>query len=99
MGTDKKNIKLFIVTDIKHTRRKRLLKRTNITMTIIENQGISQYNVTFEPHVYSNEQKSALLHQLDNILGATRCFDGTTMFLPKMLPDAITTTTTTTTTT
>lgn len=60
------------------------------------NQGISQYNVTFTPDVQSDKLKSALLHDLDDILGKTRCFDGMTMFLPKKLSEDITTKTVTT---
>jgi aubergine-like protein len=55
------------------------------------NTGLFQYNVTFEPDIQSNKLKSALLHDMDDILGTTRCFDGMSMFLPKKLPDAITT--------
>jgi len=53
--------------------------------------GLFQYNVTFEPDIQSNKLKSALLHELDDVLGTTRCFDGMTLFLPKKLADPITT--------
>jgi len=55
------------------------------------NLGLFQYNVSFTPDIQSGKLKSGLLHELDDILGVTRCFDGMTMFLPKKLDDAITT--------
>jgi len=58
--------------------------------------GLFQYNVSFDPDIQSNKLKSALLHDLDDILGTTRCFDGMTMFLPKKLEEPTTTKTVTT---
>lgn len=52
--------------------------------------GLHQYNVSFDPDIQSGRLKSALLHNLDDILGETRIFDGMTMFLPIKLPDAVT---------
>jgi len=49
--------------------------------------GLFQYNVQFEPAIESGRLKSALLHELDDTIGKTRCFDGMTMFLPKKLPE------------
>jgi len=52
--------------------------------------GLHQYSVHFEPDVDSARLKAGLLHNLDDILGLTRCFDGNTLFLPIKLPDAVT---------
>lgn len=58
--------------------------------------GLHQYNVSFDPDIQSGRLKSALLHNLDDILGTVHCFDGMTMFLPKKLPDQETVRTVTT---
>lgn len=55
-----------------------------------ENVGLFQYNVSFIPELNSGKLKSALLHELDDQIGKTRCFDGMTMFLPKKLELPIT---------
>lgn len=49
--------------------------------------GLFQYHVGFQPEIQSTKLKCALLHELDDILGTVRCFDGMTMFLPLQLPD------------
>merc|ERR1712150_360929 len=94
-----KNIKLHIVTDIKFLRSK---QQQVIRMAPQEEQeqpprprpqndfGIHQYNVRFEPEIESDEVKSTLLHGLDDVLGNTRCFDGTWLFLPKKLVGTVT---------
>ena len=51
------------------------------------NKGIFQYNVSFDPDVQSPKLKGALLHDLDDVIGKTRCFDGMTMFLPIQLTE------------
>nr|BCS90542.1 piwi protein [Cladonema pacificum] len=53
--------------------------------------GLHQYAVAFEPDINSPKLKSGLLHNLDDILGATRCFDGNTLFMPVKLNDQVTT--------
>lgn len=53
--------------------------------------GLFQYNVSFDPEIDSSRLKNALLYQLSDILGPTKCFDGMTMFLPLKLPDPVTT--------
>merc|ERR1712168_88653 len=105
-----KNIKLHIVTDIKRTHyliMAQMMEGQNVQpVETVSNffqvdklptnsRDIFQYNVSFHPEVESHQLKSSLLHDLDDVIGKARCFDGTTMVLPiKLSEDPLTTTVT-----
>ena len=47
--------------------------------------GISQYSVTFHPLIDSRNMKFILLNQHREIIGSTKAFDGSVLYLPKKL--------------
>lgn len=52
--------------------------------------GVFEYEVRFKPDVDSMNFRSLYIRQHADLLGSARTFDGTTLFLPKHLPDEIT---------
>jgi len=54
------------------------------------NTGIFQYNVSFSPDIQSPKLKSALLYEMEDVMGKTRCFDGMTLFLPIRIKEDVT---------
>ena len=53
--------------------------------------GIYQYNVSFNPTQESKIVRVALLSSQQEIIGKVHAFDGMVLFLPKRLPDSVTT--------
>lgn len=82
-------IVFFFQFDFKGTPRNAL---TNfIRLDFIEpNKGfVFEYEVRFEPEVYSNGLRYALLRQQVPVIGQTRTFDGVDLCLPIQLPDRV----------
>jgi len=61
-----------------------------IRLTIKQNFGVYEYHVKMNPTIDDIKQKKKIIYQLINKIGNTRTFDGSTLSLPKMLPDAVT---------
>lgn len=54
-------------------------------------KGVFEYEVCYTPNVHSSSLRHTLLNQhRDGCIGATKTFDGTTLYLPHRLPDAVT---------
>nr|ASR73908.1 piwi-like protein 1 [Acipenser dabryanus] len=49
-----------------------------------------QYHVDYNPQMESRRLRSALLFKHDEVLGTTRTFDGSILFLPHRLPNTVT---------
>lgn len=54
------------------------------------NKGVFYYEVRFSPDVHSKNLREKLLNQQKEVIGNTRTFDGTTLYLPIKLPNQIT---------
>lgn len=65
---------------------------TNYIRLQVENdKGVFEYEVRFDPAIHAAPVRFKLLNQHRDIIGATKTFDGVTLFLPKKLPNAVTT--------
>lgn len=60
--------------------------RANCVRLRYKNQTISQYSVMFTPLIDSMRMKFALLKPHEDIIGTTKAFDGTILYIPKKLP-------------
>lgn len=49
--------------------------------------GVFEYHVTFAPNVDARALRNRLLHQHKSVIGPTKTFDGTTLYLPFRLPE------------
>lgn len=63
---------------------------TNYIKLKCKNQGVYQYVVHYDPPVDSQYNRIKLLHQLAEVTGPVRLFDGFTLFLPVLLPEKVT---------
>jgi hypothetical protein len=61
------------------------LYATNYVKLKCNNQGVFQYVVNFDPPLDSQRLCTKLIHQMSDVIGAVRLFDGYTLFLPKIL--------------
>ena len=48
------------------------------------------FSFSFNPDIQSPKLKSALLYDMEDVMGKTRCFDGMTLFLPIKLSEDVT---------
>lgn len=65
-------------------------KLVNVTSNYLKlqtkaNSGIYEYEVRFNPNVDMRNERFRLLRQLEPVIGPTKTFDGTKLFLPKLL--------------
>lgn len=54
------------------------------------NKGVFEYEVRFKPNIHAMNLRQRLIHQHRHIIGNTKTFDGTILYLPVELPDNIT---------
>ncbi|KAH8379868.1 hypothetical protein KR009_007745 [Drosophila setifemur] len=54
------------------------------------NRGVFHYEVRFFPHVDSVHLRMKYLNEHKDIIGGTKTFDGTTLYLPILLPEKMT---------
>lgn len=61
-----------------------------IRLTTDPNKGVFEYEVRFEPSIHASSLRHHLLNQHKDIIGNTKTFDGTILYLPIRLPDVVT---------
>lgn len=52
------------------------------------NKGVFEYEVRYSPAIHSMQLRYKLLNQHRDIIGNTKTFDGSILYLPMLLPDA-----------
>lgn len=62
----------------------------SITLHCEPESGVYEYEVRFKPEVDNMKFRPKYLNQHKEVLGDARTFDGTLLYMPKLLPDTIT---------
>ena len=52
--------------------------------------GIFEYEVIFQPTIDSRDVRYIIIRQSSDKLGTTKCFDGNKLYVPRRLPDTVT---------
>ncbi|XP_019394493.1 PREDICTED: piwi-like protein 1 [Crocodylus porosus] len=66
------------------------LSTNHFRLTSRPQWALYQYHINYNPQMEARRLRSALLFQHGELIGRTRVFDGTTLFLPKKLENKVT---------
>ncbi|XP_042319601.1 LOW QUALITY PROTEIN: piwi-like protein 1 [Sceloporus undulatus] len=66
------------------------LSTNHFRLTSRPQWALYQYHIDYNPQMESRRLRSALLFQHEDIIGRTRAFDGTILFLPKKMKNKVT---------
>jgi len=61
------------------------LSANYLKLMVEEGKGVFEYEVRFSPNVDNRDQRFRLVNQQREVIGGVKVFDGTKLFLPKML--------------
>lgn len=56
------------------------------------NAGVYQYHVSFSPQVDSKNMRFKMMSELKDVIGTTKAFDGSILYLPLKLPNQVSST-------